>query len=194
MQSKKSTCVAVLRTELGLTVEQFAKLIGKSISAINSLETGRLVLSEETAYRIQEKIGVSMEWLLDGNPTENPFWINQENQRLPWSKSMFELIQSDNVPSGLRPARPAWRLASAITIVGDWLSIYTAADRQGKGPRATYLMTRFLKNLTELLGKDDEAFLRANQKAKLITQDNNEWKFVFDEYAGQIQLARCLRE
>src|SRR5260370_11728737 len=159
MQTKMSTRVAVLRTQLGLTVEQFANVIGKSTSTINSLETGRLALSQETAYRIEEMTGVSMQWVLGEGSTEKPFWINQESQRLKWEKSYFELIQTRNVASGLRPAKPAWRLANGITVGGDWLSIYSAADQHGQGSRAIYLMTRFLEDLTKRLGKDDETFL-----------------------------------
>jgi transcriptional regulator with XRE-family HTH domain len=194
MESLKLTCVAVLRTKLGRTVEQFARLIDKSVSTIHSLESGRLALSQETAIRIEEETGVSMQWLLGNNPSDEPFWINRENQRMPWGKSMFELIQSDNLPSGLKPAKPGWRLPNAITVVGDWLSIYSAADQKGQGSRATYLMRQFLEKLNEALGKDDEAFVRANQRARLIAQDNSEWKFVFDNYADQIQLQRCPRE
>lgn len=190
MQSKKTTCVAVLRAAIGLSVEQFADLIGKSTSTINSLETGRLALSEETAERIEYKTGVSIQWLLGGNPTEKPYRINHGNQRDEWKKSLFELIQSDNVPSDLKPPRPAWRLAHAITFVSDWLSVYSAAEKRGEGQLAAYLMTRFLKTLTERLGKDDAAFLEANREARLITQDNKEWEFIFDQYVGQIRLTR----
>jgi transcriptional regulator with XRE-family HTH domain len=56
----------VLRQILGLTVEEFAKLIGKSLTTVNSLETGRLKLSEETAFRISQETGVEMHWLLKG--------------------------------------------------------------------------------------------------------------------------------
>jgi transcriptional regulator with XRE-family HTH domain len=194
MESMKLTCVAVLRTKLGLTVEQFARLIDKSVSTINSLESGRLALSQETAIRIEEETGVSMEWLLGNNPSDEPFWFNQESQQQPWVKARFELIQSNNLPSGLKPAKPAWRLPNAITVVGDWLSIYSAADQKGQGSRAAYLMGQFLEKLNEALGKDDEAFVRGNQRARLIAQDNSEWKFVFDDYAGQIQLERCKKE
>lgn len=46
----------------------FAELLGKSVSTIQSLETGRLALSDETAKLICLETGASPGWLLDGKP------------------------------------------------------------------------------------------------------------------------------
>ena len=51
-------------------------------------------------------------------------------------------------------------------------------------------VVRVERVVSEGLGKDDGAFLKANQKAKLIIHDNKEWEFIFDEDVGQIQLTR----
>lgn len=48
MKSKGKTSVAVLRQKLSLSVDELAKLIGKSPHTIVSLESGRLKLSEKT--------------------------------------------------------------------------------------------------------------------------------------------------
>src|SRR5215467_11873873 len=96
MRSKRKTTVAVLRQVLGLSVEEFAKLIGKSATTINSLETGRLKLAEETAFKIQEETGVEMEWLLKAAPKEKPYVLSFEDhqRRKPYTKDLFEQTQS----------------------------------------------------------------------------------------------------
>jgi transcriptional regulator with XRE-family HTH domain len=67
MRSLRKTTVAVVREELGLGLQEFADLIGKSTSTVSSLENGRLKLSEPTALTISKKTGVSLKWLLDGD-------------------------------------------------------------------------------------------------------------------------------
>ena len=72
MISGLKTPVAVLRQMLGLSVEDFGKLIGKSLSTVTKLDNGALPLSEETAHTVSLETGVSMHWLLEGNPAEDP--------------------------------------------------------------------------------------------------------------------------
>ena len=53
-----------------LTQDRFAKLLGRTVATVKSLETGRLALSEELAKRISQVTGVSLPWLLKGNGEE----------------------------------------------------------------------------------------------------------------------------
>ncbi len=90
LQSKKKTPVAVLRTKLGLTVKEFAELIGKSVWSVTSLESGRLKLSEETAHDISKETGVEMKWLMDGNPKEKPYETDPvDGSKHPYAKEVF---------------------------------------------------------------------------------------------------------
>lgn len=61
--------VAVLRTFLKLGQGQFAEILGCSVSTIQSVETGRLKLSDGLAMRISDAMKVSVAWLLDGDPS-----------------------------------------------------------------------------------------------------------------------------
>jgi len=47
--------------------EQFAELIGCSVHTLQSIETGRLKLSEELAHRIASETWVDVDWLLKNN-------------------------------------------------------------------------------------------------------------------------------
>jgi transcriptional regulator with XRE-family HTH domain len=86
MKSTRSTTVAIVRQEIGLSAEDFGKLIGKPLGTIKSLESNRLKLSEKTARVISEKTGVAMSWLLDNNVLAPP--INTFGR--PWTKQAFE--------------------------------------------------------------------------------------------------------
>jgi transcriptional regulator with XRE-family HTH domain len=155
MQSKKKTSVAVLRTELGLTVEEFAKLIEKSVSTVTSLETGRLELSDETASKISGETGVAIEWLAEGNPKEKPYRTDEvDSSRHPYKKDLFEQIQAYKKKGITYPRKPEQRLVGAIAVVLDWISLHNLAHEAGRSELAVYLMRQFLDGLVERLGKD----------------------------------------
>ena len=186
MRSKRKTTVAVLRQELGLSVDEFAKLIDKSVATINSLETGRLKLSEETAFKIQEETGVEMAWLLKAGPREKPYVLSFEGHgvRKAYTRELFEQIQSSKGRKSYYLEDPKHHLISAFSIVSDWLSVYTAAEQTGRGDLATYLMCQLLDQLVERLGKDDDLFLRLNKDAKIVANDGSEWKFAKQKDEG----------
>jgi hypothetical protein len=90
MKSRKRTTVAIVRDEIGLSVEDFAKLIGKHVATIKSLEagSGRLALSGATAIEISKRTGVSAAWLLDGNIRAKP--VDQNGR--PWNWDVFSEV------------------------------------------------------------------------------------------------------
>jgi transcriptional regulator with XRE-family HTH domain len=86
MRSLRRTTTAVVRSELGMSLQEFADLIGKSPSTVESLEGGRLRLSETTALVISKKTGVSIQWLLAGDPSAPMTNSNDEG----WTIRAFE--------------------------------------------------------------------------------------------------------
>src|ERR1700722_7063259 len=130
MISRQKTTVAVLRQLLGLSVEEFGQLIGKSISTVTKLEVGLLKLSVETAVKISHETGVDVEWLMAEDPKEDPYSTDDEsNRKEPYSKELFERIQAVK-KSGKRIGfgnSPARRFITAVDITSDWLSVYNAA-------------------------------------------------------------------
>jgi transcriptional regulator with XRE-family HTH domain len=72
MRSELRTKVAVLRSVMDCSVEEFANLVKKSPYSIKSLESGRLKLSDELAAKISELTNVSLAWLLDDELTGQP--------------------------------------------------------------------------------------------------------------------------
>jgi len=176
----------MLRQELGLSVKKFAKLIDKSVATINSLETGRLKLSEETAFKIQEETGVEMEWLLKAGPRENPYILSFKGYgtRKPYTKELFEQIQSSKGRKSYYLKDPEHHLIPGISIVSDWLSVHAKAEQDGREELATYLMCQFLDQLVERMGQNDDLFLRLNKEAKIVANDGSEWRFAKQKGEG----------
>jgi transcriptional regulator with XRE-family HTH domain len=73
--SRRLTTVAALRAFISecihpqkITALEFAEMFGRTVNAIQSVECGRLPLSEALALRISHETGASLSWLLDGKP------------------------------------------------------------------------------------------------------------------------------
>ena len=64
--------VSIIRKELGLKVDDFAKGIGKSRSLFSLIESGKSELLLDTAMALQTKYGVSWQWLMAG---EGSMWV-----------------------------------------------------------------------------------------------------------------------
>src|SRR5580700_991782 len=119
MISRQKTTVAALRQKLGLSVEEFGQLIGKSISTVTKLENGLLKLSVETAIKISNETGVDLQWLMAGDPKEDAYSTDEVwDRKEPYTKELFERIQAvkktgKRIRIGNRPAR---RFITAVTI------------------------------------------------------------------------------
>jgi transcriptional regulator with XRE-family HTH domain len=195
MQSRQKTPVAVLRLLLGLTVEGFAGLIGKAPSTITSLESGRLALSEETAFRIKRETGVSLEWLLKGRAKDKPYVRTLPNGSTePYTKEVFERVQTAKLATDPPlPMKPEYRIFYGLEAITDWLSVYYHAEEKGEGELAKYLMRNFLNQLIDRLGKDDAAFMRANEKTEVITPSSAPLNFCYKPGDERIWLQSVFR-
>jgi transcriptional regulator with XRE-family HTH domain len=89
--------LAVLRKIIGYRQKEMADLIGCSVATIQSIELGpkRMALSERLAERIEMETGVSIEWLLSGDPLE-PI---EDVQGRVYSRKTFELYQRLKISS-----------------------------------------------------------------------------------------------
>lgn len=63
--------VRELRTDLGLTQEQLADLVGIARQSIISIEKGRFLPTIETALRLSAALKV---------PVENLFWLKEDSK------------------------------------------------------------------------------------------------------------------
>ncbi len=67
-RSPKRHPLAVLRLALGLTQKEMADLAGCATVTIQSIETGKMPLSEKLGEHIAALTGVQMYWLMAGDP------------------------------------------------------------------------------------------------------------------------------
>jgi len=178
--SSKRTAIAMLRGVLGLSVEDFAKLIGKSTPTIRSLESGRLKLSEGTARTIAKETGVSIFWLLENDPSKEPFY-EVHGIRWPYGKAVYEVLQAEGAKSGFRPPEVSTALMHATTVRHclDWLPIFAAAEKAGKGDLAVFLLRRFFADMTERFGADLRIAREASKSSRLTTADGSKYDFMY---------------
>jgi transcriptional regulator with XRE-family HTH domain len=181
--SSKRTTVSVLRAMLGLSVEELADLIDKSVPTIRSLESGRLKLGEETARRIAKETGVSIYWLLAADPNEEPFNEDDVGARWPYDRSIYESIQAQGAGSMFAQPEitPAALHATTVRHCLDWLPIFAAAQKSGKGDLAVFSLRRFLAEMKERFGEDYTIARAASENARLITPNGERYEFLYGE-------------
>jgi transcriptional regulator with XRE-family HTH domain len=85
--------LAVLRLKLGLGQKEMAALLKCSRPTIQAVELGKLKLSEHLAHEIAIQTGVSLDWLLGGDPTGPP----QSQWPGAYTVEEFERVQADLV-------------------------------------------------------------------------------------------------
>jgi DNA-binding XRE family transcriptional regulator len=77
--SKRTHILAILRKNLALRQPELAEIVGCSVATIQSIEVGRLKLSEGLARRIAAATGADVEWLLRNDVSEpmppRPFYM-----------------------------------------------------------------------------------------------------------------------
>jgi len=78
-------------------------------------------------------------------------------------------------------------LIGALSVVGDWISVYTAAERSGRSDLAIYLMCQFLDQLVERMGKDSAAAAAVNKDARILVR-GEKWMFIHDEKNDELVL------
>lgn len=134
--SAKKTVLAALRVRIhelhheakrgGFYQKEMAELLGRAVSTVQSIEIGRAPLTPELAKIVSLKTGVSLKWLLDGDPNapmtglvyvEDPFNAGSFDAPSypPYSLAVFDLAQ---VPSDIAKQRSAlWSELTSQTAV-----------------------------------------------------------------------------
>jgi transcriptional regulator with XRE-family HTH domain len=187
MISHKKTPVAVLRTMLRLSVDEFAKLIEKAPSTVNSLESGRLALSGDTASKIALETGVALDWLLKGDPEQEPYVI--ESREVPKKEYTLAEFQKYRA-TGFEPVElpDELKLILAFDTICPWISVFLKAIKDGQGELAGWLMKEYIAKLAERFGKDDEAALQANEKTRITIGDD---QYMLVDYGMRVGLLRA---
>jgi len=148
MRSLRRTTTAVVRSELQLSLSEFARLIGKSPSTIQALEAGSLKLSEKTGLAISKKTGVQLNWLLDGDPKSSPL----TSEGTPWSRRHFE--------KRLGQISQMDKIAMRTLIMFHAAELKAIIEKQRNHPDNISIIEsrvhRFLKELRDEFGADEK--------------------------------------
>ena len=137
----KKTTVAALRLITGLKAKPFADALGCSEATVNSLETGRLKLSETMAQRIAVETGVSLAWLLDGDVSAPVLAADGWSFTIEtFEANAAKKQRSDKIP-------PARLSVDFVNFAGRLHDILSAANRAGGYSVPAYKVGRFLDDM-----------------------------------------------
>jgi len=129
-----------------------------SLSTVEKLESGRLKLSEDVAFRISRETGVSLEWLLAGDiaihPPKNQY-IEFESK--PFTKAVFEQRRSQIEAGNFEPPEPISFDSDRSAAISATLE---SATRAGKRDLALYKLNRFLRDFQAEFGISQEEYDR----------------------------------
>jgi DNA-binding XRE family transcriptional regulator len=142
--------VSRLRVLIGEKQESFAKLIGCSVHTLQSIETGRLKLSEELARRISAATDVDLTWLRENDLKAKPCVANSTFLYTP---SAFENAQRQTqlgTPDFISALAPDYVLAS----YGQLRAIISNAAKKGEGGVVIWKIGRFIDELRQDYGHD----------------------------------------
>ena len=138
--------LAVLRRVIGKTQPAMAKMLGCSAATIQSIEVGRLKMSESLAQKISRKTDISPAWLLQGDSVAPPV----DTTGAPYTQESFELNQP---------------ILHPLPVIGvsDWLSgiwrqvlgILASAHKRGELPLCEYKLKESLRALEKRFGYRD---------------------------------------
>ncbi len=144
--------VARLRVVLGEKQDAFAKLIGCSVQAVQSIETGRLKLSEEMARRISDATGVHLRWLLDNDLDAE---IVGSPDGRPFTKSDFEHRQALK-KIGSNEFMQFMIGDYAAAFYGQIRAMLSSAVKRDSAEIATWKVAKFLDDCRNEFGHDEK--------------------------------------
>jgi transcriptional regulator with XRE-family HTH domain len=127
--SAKKSCLAVLRNIAGITQRELAEMVDCAPITVQSIELGKLRLSERLARRIALQTGADLDWLMAGDYKTPPTCPREAGE--PYSKRHYQMTRAEIAD----PRTDPFDLAHAENVLAD-------AARQLAGG----LLTAYRKN------------------------------------------------
>jgi plasmid maintenance system antidote protein VapI len=150
--STKCTPAAVLRGILGIKVAGMAELLGCSSHTIQSLETGRLKMSQDIASRMLIETDISPQWLLAGDAKVPPYSVYD----MPYTKEIFEHVQAEK--AWRKTPKSVWLLSEAVDLSARLVAILSNANKHHNYVAALYKARIALERLKDEFGQDDSLY------------------------------------
>jgi transcriptional regulator with XRE-family HTH domain len=140
--------MAVLRLLLGLGQKEMATLLKCSRPTIQAIELGNLKLSERLAHETSIQTGVSLDWLLGGDPTGPP----QSQWGGQYTVEEFERVQADLVQPRTHYTDLEYISEFYLDCVSRLGETLLASIRADRYPIYRYRLRQLLQNAEEEFG------------------------------------------
>jgi hypothetical protein len=96
-----------------------------------------------------------MDWLLAGDVNAEPYYEDGVERRR-YSRELYEQIKGSEWESVRPEETPSELHIGALATTTNWLPILAAAEKSGKSVIAVYHMRKFLDEMREKFGFDEE--------------------------------------
>jgi transcriptional regulator with XRE-family HTH domain len=185
--------VARLRLFLGKSQREMADIAGCSFDTIQSVELGRLALSEDLARRISAATDVHLHWLLDNDLEADIV----ETRGHPYTHSVFENRQAQR-KFGDNELSRQMMADYAASFYGQIRAILSSASKKDLAEVATWKVAKYLDDCRrefghdkKLIGTEEQFGLRADDspylKFRQVTAGINLFKKYVRERKASIQ-------
>ena len=150
--STRKTTAAVLREILGIKDFEMAEILDRTVHTIHSLESGRLKLSPELATKMFHETGISLDWLLKGDPTAPPISGRGE----PYTRAKFDQAQAEKI--NYDQPNPIFRNIDTLGFCARLIAILESASSRKNYQMALYKVNRALDSLRGEFGMDENLY------------------------------------
>lgn len=155
--SSRKTTTAVLREILGIKDFEMAGILDRKVHTIHSLESGRLKLSQELATKMFHETGISLDWLLNGDPAAPPVSGRGE----PYTRVKFEQAQAEKIHYD--QPHPVFRNNNALGFCARLIAILESASARKNYHMALYKVHTALDSLQGEFGMDESLYQYAGR-------------------------------
>ena len=145
--SSKKTPAAVLRSIIGIKVPEMAELLQCSTATIQSIESGRLKVTDMIAFKMYDQTGVSIQWL-QGGDAKRPMTAEGK----PYTRAAYERVQ--NAKALPDPQRTLFFKEAYINFIIRLRAILAHAEQKGDVFIPVAKTGRFLTSLEQEHVKD----------------------------------------
>jgi len=160
MKSREKTTAAKLRSIIKEKDSVWADMLGKSVHTIRHLEAGTLKLSPALAAKMNYETGISIKWLMDGNPDAPVAFRGGQK----FTKAIYEKIQAEKEHFAHVKEKDINNKLSEF--IGTIYGILRSANRNHKFHLAVYKVWRALNERATEFGKDETKLVRGVVRIK----------------------------
>ena len=177
--SSQKTTAAVLRQKSGtkekpMKDDEWAKLLGRSVQAIHNIESGRTKLTHELAAKMNYETGISIKWLLDGNPDAPP--VTPDGRA--FTKAIYDNVQARK--KYFATVRPLDVKNTVLDVLRSICAILVNANRKQNYHLAAYRTTKALAELRDEFG--EAADFNTINKVEDYVRDAPRWRAGVDVF------------